>query len=632
MVTDVQRNKLFFITFIALFSLFITAQAFAASLTASVDQETVGAGESFRLELSLSGASPKGSPDFTPLEKDFTIVSKGQSSQTTIINNRVSSSINWQLVLIAPIAGDYRIPPLSVDTDEGRLESDPLKINVRKSSAPAPQAGASGTTGTAPKALSVQTDISTRTPYQNEPVLYTVKLVAARSVGDVGIPEFTVPDAVVEKLGDAKVYDARTGGVPVKVIEARYLITPLKSGKIKIPPYIFQGEVVSDVQRKRRSPFNDPFFDMPDPFGMFEGFGNFATYEPFAIAGDEVTLDVKAPAVAMDPWLPLYDLQISENLSGAEDAKVGQPLTLSLTMVAKGASGKVLPGLSGQIKENGDFKIYADKPETSEDISKDGKTISGWRQESYTLIPQKSGSLSLPEIKVPWWNIEQGKIAYASVPARTITVAPETLSQTPSAPTAVKQNPATAPDQTEDITTSTSSASTAPEKLSVVLDSEQRLSRSLYILIAGLGLMVVVLLGAVIILWQKLKDREHRPSQELLHKPTRAANEDRVSLSVVKKAENTEALKKALQTYGHHHLGTSKNASLMNIYQTRARNNPRAASAENEQVFLDLDAALYAGKTIDLGRVKDKIVAFLKMKSYEGQKKSSYRKVHINPS
>lgn len=630
MVTGAQRLKLFSIAFIALFSLFITAQAFAASLTASVDRATVGAGESFRLELSLSGASPKGGPDFTPLEKDFTIVSKGQSSQTTIINNRVSSSINWQLVLIAPIAGDYRIPPLSVDTDEGRLESDPLNISVEKSSAPSPQAEASGTTGTAPKALSVQTDISTRTPYQNEPVLYTVKLVAARSVGDVGIPEFTVPDAVVEKLGDAKVYDARAGDAPVKVIEARYLITPLKSGKIKIPPYIFQGQVVSDVQRGRRSLFNDPFFDMPDPFGMFEGFGNFATTEPFAIAGDEVTLDVKAPAAAMDPWLPLYDLKISENLSGAEDARVGEPLTLSLTMVAKGASGKVLPGLNGHIKENGDFKIYADKPETSEDISKDGKTISGWRQESYTLIPQKSGSLTLPEIKVPWWNIEQGKIAYASVPARTIMVASGTLSQTTSAPTTVKQSPASAPDQPEDSTASTSPASTAPEKLSVVLDSGQGLSSPLHILIAGLGLMAAVLLGTVIILWRKLKHRE-RPSEELPHKPVRAANEDKVSLSVVKKAENTERLKKAVQTYAHQHLGTSKNASLMDIYQTLTRHNPQAASAENRQVFLDLDAALYAGKAIDLNRIKDKLAIFFKTKMPESQG-DVRRNTRINPS
>jgi len=630
MVTGAQRHKLFSIAFIILFSFFMTAQAFAASLTANVDRETVGDGESFRLELSLSGASPKGSPDFTPLEKDFTIVSKGQSSQTTIINNRVSSSINWQLVLIAPIAGDYQIPPLRVDTDEGRLESDPLKISVQKSSAPAPQAGANGKTGSAPKALSVQTDISTRTPYQNEPVLYTVKLVAARSVGDVGIPEFTVPDAVVEKLGDAKVYDARAGDAPVKVIEARYLITPLKSGKIKIPPYIFQGEVVSDAQRKRRSPFNDPFFDIPDPFGMFEGFGNFTTYEPFAIAGDEVTLDVKAPAAAMDPWLPLYDLQISENLSGVEDAKVGEPLTLSLTMVAKGASGKVLPSLSDQIRENGDFKIYADKPETSEDISKDGKTISGWRQESYTLIPQKSGSLILPEIKVPWWNIEKGKTAYTSVPERTITVAPGTLSQTTSVPTAVKQSPTAVPDQAEDSTVSTSPARTASEKLSVVLDSGQGLSSPLHILIAGLGLMVAVLLSAVIILWRKLKHRE-RPGEELPHKSVRAANEDKVSLSVVKKAENAEGLKKAVQTYAHQHLGTSKNASLMNIYQTLARNNPQAVSAENRQAFLDLDAALYAGKTIDLDRIKEKIVAFLKTKRQESQR-DLHSNTRINPS
>lgn len=623
MVTGAQRHKVFSIAFILLFSLFITAQAFAASFTARVDRDTVIAGESFRLELSLSGASPNGSPDFAPLEKDFTIVSKGQSSQTTIINNRVSSSINWQLVLIAPKAGDYRIPPLSLDTDEGRLESNPLDISVQKSSASAPQAGAGEA---APKTLSVQTDVSNRNPYQNEPVLYTVKLVAARSVGDVGIPEFTVPDAVVEKLGDSKVYDARVGGNPVKVIEARYLITPLKAGKIKIPSYIFQGQIVSDVQRKRRSLFNDPFFDMPGPLSMFEGFGNFATYEPFAVAGDEVTLDVKAPAAAMDPWLPLYDLQISDSLSGADNAKAGEPLTLTLTMVAEGASGKILPGLSDQIKENGDFKIYADKPETAEDISKDGKTVNGWRQESYTLIPQKSGSLTLPEIKVPWWNIAEGKIAHASVPSRTISVAPGTLAQT--APPATEQTAPVEPDQTEGDTVS---SQVQPQKLTAILDRDTQSSFSLlHIVIAILGFLVAVLLCAVIILWHKLKNRE-RYGEKPAHKPVKAANEDRASLSIIKKAETAQSIKRALQTYAHQHLGTSKNASLMSIYQKLIINNPDAEKEENKRIFLDLDAALYAGKTVDLSRIKDKLVILLKAKSPDEQYDLP-KKAQINPS
>jgi hypothetical protein len=100
---------------------------------------------------------------------------------------------------------------------------------------------------------------------------------------------------------------------------------------------------------------------------------------------------------------------------------------------------------------------------------------------------------------------------------------------------------------------------------------------------------------------------------------------------VVKKAENAEGLKKAVQTYAHQHLGTSKNASLMNIYQTLARNNPQAVSAENRQAFLDLDAALYAGKTIDLDRIKEKIVAFLKTKRQESQR-DLHSNTRINPS
>lgn len=625
MVTGAQRHKLFSIAFIVLFSLFITAQAFAASLTANVDRATVGAGESFRLELSLSGASAKGAPDFTPLEKDFTIVSKGQSSQTTIINNRVSSSINWQLVLIAPFAGDYLIPPLSVNTDEGYLESDPLKISVQKSSAPAPQAGANGMTGTAPKALSVQTDISTRTPYQNEPVLYTVKLVAARSVGDVGIPEFTVPDAVVEKLGDAKVYDARAGGAPVKVIEARYLITPLKSGKIKISPYIFRGQVVSDVQRGRRSLFNDPFFDMPDPFGMFESFGNFATTEPFAIAGDEVTLDVKAPAAAMDPWLPLYDLQISENLSGAEDARVGEPLTLSLTMVARGASGKVLPNLSDQIKENGDFKIYADKPEISENISKDGKTINGWRQESYTLIPQKSGSLTLPEVKVPWWNIAQGKIAYASVPARSITVAPGTQSQT---------SATAATNQKQDLNRDKQIAMpSAPSKNSSnsMGESKKGLFNHFDDLMGVMILCIVLLVMIVIILWRKLQLQQNYNEKTLPKLSSKTLKQSKISLSDIKKASTPESLKTVLQTYAHQHFGLPETASLMTIHQEIMRHSPDADLKENKSPFLDLDAALYANKEIDVEKIKTDVIKILKKTSRQVESNKSTEQ-KLNPS
>ncbi len=596
---------------ILFFAVFSGAQAFAASFEASVDRNEIAAGQSFTLMLSLSNASAKSAPDFSVLEKDFTIVSRGQSTQTSIINGSVSSSINWQLTMIAPKVGKYKIPPVSIDTDAGTLKSKEIKITVSKTASLSSQLGKQQI-----KAISVVADISKKTPYQNEPVLYTVKLIAARNVADVSIPEVEIPDATVEKQGDAKIYDAKLKGRSVKVIEARYLITPLKSGTLKIPAFIFQGQVEAPIQNRRsNSLFNDPFFDM---------FGGISNYKPFAVASKELHLNVKAPAVSMDPWLPLYSLKMSDNLEGSENAKEGEPLTLSLTMVAQGAVGSILPSLESQISNNSDFKIYADKPETGETISDNGKTITGWREESYSLIPKKSGVLTLPEIKVPWWNITENEISYTTIPERKISVKLGEISSKP----VVDNKADTILQKTSDAKSGyevKENAEASIEQMQIEQDKE--IPNYLYILLGVASTIIIILLGLVIYLLRKILEQGSGAEnhKEAIISP---ANEDKISLSAVKNAKTAIELKNILQIYAHQYLNASRNTSLMSIYDVLKEKSP-----ETKKLFSDLDASLYAGNDVDLKQLRDGFYNILKSLNTYKKKHNNKRSLkNINPS
>ncbi len=71
-----------------------------AEVTVSVDRNPVQINESFRIvfESDVSGSDK---PDFTPLKKDFDIISQGQSSNIRIINGDYSATTQWTLDVMA---------------------------------------------------------------------------------------------------------------------------------------------------------------------------------------------------------------------------------------------------------------------------------------------------------------------------------------------------------------------------------------------------------------------------------------------------------------------------------------------------------------------------------------------------
>ncbi|HVY55403.1 MAG TPA: BatD family protein, partial [Thermodesulfobacteriota bacterium] len=384
----------------------------------------------------------------------------------------------------------------------------------------------------------------------------------------------------------------------------------LKPGKMNIPAYVFQGKVQSDRER-------EDFFSrrMRDAFGKFDDFDNFpgfASFEPFTLSGQEITLDVKPPAAGTDRWLPLTSLKISDDLDGAASAKVGEPLTRKLKLVAQGATGATLPDLEGSIAPDGSFRIYADKPSSGEKISADGSTITGWREESYTLIPEKSGALTLPEIKVPWWDVKSNRIAYATVPARTIDVAPgknvsEARTETVSQPQQQNENTSQTGNTMPGSGSKTTSIGIAQTWLSQ--------PNSLFMILGALVLAVLVLAVLVIYLFRRLS-QEKKHGQFDGESPRGGIKtyspQGKLSPNDLYKTRTPEELRNFLGTYANQHWDAPPNASLQTILSIIAARGLQNELPEIKRVFFDLDTALYAGGHVDIEDMKNRLGGILK--------------------
>ena len=362
-----------------------------AEILVSVDRDPVVADESFQL-IFESDENINDTPDFSPLNKSFTVLNSSTSNNTQIINGKVSHSQKWILTVLANKTGMLRVPPISF----GNELSEPRTIKVL-ASAPASSNNVKGD-------IYIDVDVSTTNPYVQAQVIYTVKLYWAVPMSNASLsePKISGGQAVIEKQGDDKSYETQRNGKRYGVNERRYVIYPQSSGQLKIGPLLFQGQTGG----------GGGIFDF-DPFGP----------QPKSMVkrSKEINLDVKPipNSFSGKTWLPAKQLHIEEQWSVAPDKlKQGEAATRTLTLKAEGLAASQLPAINDAIPDS--FKHYPDQPEL-EDTNSSGVTT-GIRREKMAIIPTSAGDYVMPAIKIPWWNIKTDKMEFAELPERTIHV------------------------------------------------------------------------------------------------------------------------------------------------------------------------------------------------------------------
>jgi hypothetical protein len=121
------------------------------------------------------------------------------------------------------------------------------------------------------------------------------------------------------------------------------------------------------------------------------------------------------------------------------ELKAGEPVTRIITLSAVDVAANQLPDLSQQYPDG--IRAYQEQPQ-SRGAERSGRMVA---QKVYTtaLIASSNGNLTLPEIRLPWWNSQTNQLDYAVLPERTLQVSG--VAQQPMSPVPILP----APTQTE---------------------------------------------------------------------------------------------------------------------------------------------------------------------------------------
>lgn len=428
--------------FLLLMLCLIAQSVGAAQITVTVDRNPVNINESFQI-LFNSNESPDGMPDFSALERSFTILNQSQRTSASLVNGKASKNIQWTLDVMAKEAGTLTIPAVAF----GKDMSDPLTIDVTKAD--------DNKAANVSEDIFLEVEATPQKPYLQSQVLYTMRLYRKVNIAQAQLTEPELSDAVIAKLDDDRNYTAQVKGVDYSVTERKYVIFPQKSGSMTIKPLVLTAEVVTSSRQGFNSFFNST--------------------QTKVIASKEVRLDVKpAPAsFTGSHWLSAEQLEIRQEWSGDfEQMKVGEPLTRTLSIQAKGTTVSSLPELGTKTDDN--LKAYPDQPVLKEQKAGDG--LIALREEKIALIPSKAGSYTLPAINIPWFNTQTNRMEVAKIPETTINVLPGA------------ESPAVAP-KTE---SKVSQQTTSPEPV-LQIATEQPTSNWLWVsLFLALGWLITV--------------------------------------------------------------------------------------------------------------------------------------------
>ncbi len=385
-------DKLISYSFLSLVLFFLSCQlVLATEIKTSIDRNHININESFQI-IFTSTQPPDGQPDFSPLKNNFKILNETQRRNDSLINGKYKRTIQWVLSVMAKKTGKLSIPAISFGQDTSQSATLQVNKNISHSQ-----------NDSNDQDLFLEVEVSTQSPYVQAQVIYTLRFFQRVQITQASLNEPELTDAIIEQIGEDKNYNTILNGINYLVTERKYAIFPQKSGSKTIKPLVLTANVVS----KNRPRFN--------------GFFNSRKTISKQVSSKEITLEVKpAPKhFSGKHWIPSEHLSIEEKWSGnIHQMKTGEPLTRTLTILAKGTMAAQLPDLH---TESADYqlKTYSDQPILKEQKNADG--FISLKKQKIAYIPTEPGNYTLPAIEIPWFNTKTQKMEVATIPEITIT-------------------------------------------------------------------------------------------------------------------------------------------------------------------------------------------------------------------
>lgn len=385
-----------------LFCILFSGYINAATITVQLDRNTISINESLSLIFEATGSVDE-DPDFSPLEKDFDILNRSQSSNISYINGNYKKSQTWTLNLMAKQEGVLTIPSISF----GKDTSPQARITVKAAAKADP----------ATQDIFIEAEISSNEAYVQQQIIFTMRLLTAVNLSSVNFSDLKTEnvDTRIEALSDGKQYRTQRGNRTYLVVEKKYALFPQQQGTLHIPALLAEASLGSRAQ------------------SLFDPFNRGASIQRFRSKVFDIKVKNIPASFKGNTWLPTTELQLDEQWPDNKEFKAGEPITRTISILANGLTAEQLPEL--QFHDVKNIKQYPDQAALNNNKQDDG--IIGIRQQKVALIPVSDGTYILPAIEIPWWNIKTNKMEVARIAERTIAVnksATDTRTLTPDKP------------------------------------------------------------------------------------------------------------------------------------------------------------------------------------------------------
>ncbi|WP_194757318.1 BatD family protein [Aliidiomarina indica] len=485
----------------------VPAQAQDLQISASLNKNPVLEFEAFTLTVTANRALPRNAFQPEQVLRGFDVRGTAVSSASSTINNQTVRTTEWRVTLIAPRAGDYEIPAITI---EG-VQAPAIPFQVVESRSSDAQ----------DDDYFLQAELDTHQPYVQQQVRLTVRLYLAMQLesGSIQLPD--LEHFHVEQLGQDRQSQDIIEGRRYQVLTRTYILTPRRSGDFSIRPIRFDGQVRTT------------------PSGGFSAFGRL---ESISARSDALTLEVRPrPRDFNGHWLPSEHVMLEEQWDPSESLwTLGEPITRTITFTAAGVRPEQLPELEQDYPQA--MRVYPDRGQSEMRVLR-GTPVAR-AQYNTAIIPAQAGEFTLPAVRVPWWNTQTDQLEYAELPERTIRVISPPGGILPPGNLDLSEQPERPPEPTDRVQTYVSAES-----------SDQRTVSALWWLLTGL----FFILWIITLVWALLWARKQKPQQRA---STTVPSSARHALQDIKNAcqkNDAPACRTAL--YAWHHARTGRPAS-----------------------------------------------------------------------
>jgi len=388
--------------------LWLSSSVFAqVQFTARASRTSAPVGEPIEVTFSVEGAA-SGVP--TPQPQALTnlklVGGPSTSTQTSIVNGRVSSSKTFTYFVSGIAPGAAVVGPVEIEVKGRRYATAPVNLSIVP-------AGTRSKSDSGKEDVFVQVIPDKRTAFVGEQIVLTYKLYFSANIFAPEIKElpkatgfwteeFELPDQLVPR-------DEVVEGQSYKSIVFRKVaLFATTSGELTVDPLT----AVVQIERQQKSRRGrDPFFD--DPFFSFG-----RRREAVEVTTRPLELNIKA---LPDLGKPTGEVAVGKYTASArvDKMQVQANDAVTLTIQIRGTGNiKMLPAPAITIPA--DFETF--EPKVSEQVKRGPDRITGSKTFEYVLIPRASGTQMIPPLTYNCFNPETQSYETAGTPPISIEV------------------------------------------------------------------------------------------------------------------------------------------------------------------------------------------------------------------